>query len=94
MKNLTPQIQIEIIGKVIRQALLDYRSASVKKYHRIVWNDAKDFLFGSGRLEDFLIFYGLDESLNCDYIRQQADASKDIFGKYEVPFDLPEDYDE
>jgi len=63
---------INVIGAVIKQAIKDYHNKFLKEKNYNIWNDAKDFLFFRGRLESFLVQFGLQNQLNCEYVRKLA----------------------
>ena len=63
----------ELVGAVIRQAVLDYRAKNCKnKYRQKHWQDAERFLFKHGALERFLEQFGMEDALNLDYVRRLA----------------------
>ena len=87
--ELSLEACLEIIGKTIRLAILDYQKGK-RRYEKVDWRklrklcnakkeayhqyrDAKHFLFSQGTLENFLWIYAVDEVLSVDYIRYMAE---------------------
>jgi len=64
---------VNLVGATIRQAIRDYQDERLKRRYLFMWEDARDFIFEVGRLEEFLNIYGLRQYANCDFIRSQAD---------------------
>ena len=61
---------ILLLGRVIRQAIKDYKDEDLKRTSKAEWESARDFLYEPGHLEAFLRLFQIDDKLNVIWLRK------------------------